>query len=260
MTVSFPAHVALLNELLTRHQAVVEQIESRLLNVQGKDPSRNRSRGPCTVIETLFVERDHDGSVRRSAMGSLHEHMVRRYRQLVIAAAQRLREDARSLDPAPGPYSSLGITCGFSRTFFPAWSWQRCSIRLPGSEPRGRVRDERQSRDRAPFRVLTRTPGSLVEKVPDGTVPAQEHCLSSDVNRALVDGATAFPRSQIVGDRNEGRFLASAEIDGKWFAVSKTIVTQVIGQGFDALILDVPEPVIDVLRVTCPDLIVVGGN
>jgi hypothetical protein len=44
MTVSFPAHVALLNELLTRYQAIVEQIESRLLNVQGREPSRNRSR------------------------------------------------------------------------------------------------------------------------------------------------------------------------------------------------------------------------
>jgi hypothetical protein len=104
------------------------------------------------------------------------------------------------------------------------------------------------------------TPGSLVEKLPGGTVPAQEHCLSSDVNRALVEGATAFPKSQILADRNEGRFLASAEIDGKWFAVSKTIVTQVIGQGFDALIVDVPKAVIDVLRVTCPGLLVVVGG
>jgi hypothetical protein len=99
-----------------------------------------------------------------------------------------------------------------------------------------------------------------VGKLPDGAVPAQEHCLSSDVNRALVEGATAFPKSQMLSDRNEGRFLASAEIDGKWFAVSKTIVTEVIGQGLDALIVDVPEPVIDVLRVTCPELIVVSGD
>ena len=98
---------------------------------------------------------------------------------------------------------------------------------------------------------------SLVEKLPDGTVPAQQHCLTSDVNRALEMGTTAFPKSQILGDRNEGRFLASAEIDGKWFAVSKTILTEVIGQGLDALIVDVPEPVIDVLQVTCPGLMVV---
>ncbi len=102
-----------------------------------------------------------------------------------------------------------------------------------------------------------RSVGPLADKLPDGIVPAQQHCLTSDVNRALEMGTTAFPKSQMLGDRNEGRFLASAEIDGKWFAVSKTILTEVIGQGRGALIVDVPEPVIHVLRVTCPESIVV---
>jgi hypothetical protein len=39
--------------------------------------------------------------------------------------------------------------------------------------------------------------------------------------------------------------------------VSKTILTEVVGQGKDALIVDVPEPVIDVLRMTCPGLTIV---
>ena len=42
--VSFPDHVALLSELLSRNHAIVEQIETRVLNVQGKDTARNRSR------------------------------------------------------------------------------------------------------------------------------------------------------------------------------------------------------------------------
>ena len=102
--------------------------------------------------------------------------------------------------------------------------------------------------------------GAPVYDLPDGIVPAQEHCLTSDVNRALSNGTTAFPKSQILTDRNEGRLLASAEIEGRWFAVSKTILTQVIGRGFDALIVDVPEPVIEVLRMTNPGLIVVIGD
>ena len=88
-------------------------------------------------------------------------------------------------------------------------------------------------------------------------VPAQEHCVTSDVTRAFGTGAIAFPRSQILIDRNEGRFLASAEIDGKWFAVSKTVLTAVLGQGKDALVTDVPGPVIDILTVTCGELLVV---
>jgi len=102
--------------------------------------------------------------------------------------------------------------------------------------------------------------GASVYDLPDGIVSAQEHCLTSDVNRALSNGTTAFPKSQILTDRNEGRLLASAEIEGKWFAVSKTILTQVTGRGFDALIVDVPDPVIEVLRVTCQELIVVVGE
>jgi hypothetical protein len=59
MTVSFPAHVALFNELLTRYQAIVEQIESRLLNVQGREPSRNRSR------DYLGRQLDQSGTMNR---------------------------------------------------------------------------------------------------------------------------------------------------------------------------------------------------
>jgi hypothetical protein len=255
---------------------------------------------PYTVIETLFVERDHDGTVRRSTIGSVHEQTVRRYRQLVTAAAQRLREDARLLDPAHRSYSPLGITCGFCADllssmalatlhhqtspgpsledvfatsvnpevklhfeYSPDWARQVFQRTVAALELRtNSIEADATALGSRRIFVVPRglTPGSLVEKLPGGTVPAQEHCLSSDVNRALVEGATAFPKSQILADRNEGRFLASAEIDGKWFAVSKTIVTQVIGQGFDALIVDVPKAVIDVLRVTCPGLLVVVGG
>ena len=94
--------------------------------------------------------------------------------------------------------------------------------------------------------------------LPDGIVAAQEHCLTSDLKRAVSTGATAFPKSQIVNDRNEGRFLASAETDGKWFGVSKIILTVCTSRGKDALITDVPAPVLDVLRLTCPGLLVVA--
>jgi len=82
--------------------------------------------------------------------------------------------------------------------------------------------------------------------------------LTSDLERALSSGATAFPKSQIVSDRNEGRFLASAEADGKWFGVSKIVLTVCTSRGKDALITDVPAAVLDVLRLTCPGLLVVA--
>jgi hypothetical protein len=89
----------------------------------------------------------------------------------------------------------------------------------------------------------------------DQMIRAQEHCVTSDLKRALATGSTAFPRSQIQSDRKEGRFLASVESDGKWFAVSKVLLTASVCRGKDALITDVPASAIEVLRLTCPEFL-----
>ena len=93
--------------------------------------------------------------------------------------------------------------------------------------------------------------------LPAGIVAAQEHCLTSDTTRARDTGATALPRSRMAGDRAEGRFLASAEVDGAWFGVSKALLSICTVQGKDALITDVPPAVIETLRLVCPELLVV---
>jgi hypothetical protein len=100
-------------------------------------------------------------------------------------------------------------------------------------------------------------PGGVL---PAGVVPAQEHCLTSDVARARETGATALSRSRLAADRAEGRFLASADAEGSWFGVSKAPLTICTSQGKDALIADVPPAVVELLRLVCPELLrVVGG-
>jgi hypothetical protein len=94
-----------------------------------------------------------------------------------------------------------------------------------------------------------------VGQLPVGIVTAQEHCLTSDVARARHTGAPALSTSRMSSDRAEGRFLASAQVDGAWFAVSKALLTMCTSQGKDAVICDVPPGVVDVLRQTCPDLL-----
>ena len=98
--------------------------------------------------------------------------------------------------------------------------------------------------------------GATIDSWPEGQLPAgivsaQEHCLTSDVTRARDTAATALSRSRLSTDRAEGRFLASVEADGEWFAVSKALLTICTSQGKDALICDVPPGVIDMLRLTC---------
>jgi hypothetical protein len=47
-------------------------------------------------------------------------------------------------------------------------------------------------------------------------------------------------------------------VDGAWFCVSKAPLAIYTSQGRDALISDVPPAVIDVLRLVCPELVVVA--
>ena len=93
-------------------------------------------------------------------------------------------------------------------------------------------------------------------RLPAGIVSAQEHCLTSDVTRARATAATALSSRRLSADRAEGRFLASVEADGAWFAVSKALLTICTSQGKDALICDVPPGVIAMLRLTCQELLI----
>ncbi|HET9467618.1 MAG TPA: hypothetical protein VFO48_04375, partial [Vicinamibacterales bacterium] len=62
---------------------------------------------------------------------------------------------------------------------------------------------------------------------------------------------------RLIADRAEGRLLACVQCDGAWFAVSKVPLTLYASQGKDALITEVPRAVIDVLRMVCPEMLVV---
>jgi hypothetical protein len=88
-------------------------------------------------------------------------------------------------------------------------------------------------------------------------LPAQEHCLTSDVTRARATGATLLTADRILADRAEGRLLVCAQDEGGWFAVSKVPLTLHASQGKDALLIDLPPGVIDLLRVVCPELLVI---
>ena len=87
------------------------------------------------------------------------------------------------------------------------------------------------------------------------TAPAQEYCLTSDLARALAGAGIAQSHDEMITERTEGRFLASAETDGKWFGVSKLVLTMVLGQGRHARIAGAPPEIIEVLRLTCPALL-----
>ena len=82
----------------------------------------------------------------------------------------------------------------------------------------------------------------------------------SDVTGARLTGATALTVDRVIADRAEGRFLACEYSENGWFGISKVLLTLCLSQGKDALIVHVPAAVIDVLRMTCPELLAIRGN
>jgi len=243
--------------------------------------------GPCSMLETVFVS----GHAALTAAGTRHVRILDRYRELIAGAAAALAEDASALQPARG-YSPFALVYGFCADLLSRMARDRIqgfaarSVTLEdlfesgGSDAIRQMVDAwgaeysadwaaqtladvvraLERRAAHPHRPNASETADAALRFVSGDAPAAgdadtEYCITSDVQLALSTGATAFPRSQFLMDRNEGRFLASAEVDGKWFGVSKAVLTERLAQGHDVVLRNVPQNVIDVLRLTCPNLL-----
>lgn len=242
---------------------------------------------PCTVVETVFLSVD-DGRVGLTPTGCAHGQMLERYAALIDELAPALAEDADAVAPVPDAYSPLAIEYGFCGDLLtnmamdtlrgaPAPDIALEDVFTPGGDTarkqsraqfvlapawaqdvfaRTRLALEQRSRRRGHANASSTRSASLRVSTRSEDLPAdaQEYCITSDVTLALATGATAFPRGQIVADRSEGRFLASADTGGRWFGVSKMLLSERIAQGRDAVLAGVPQDVVDILRLTCGEL------
>ena len=249
---------------------------------------------PCTMIEDLFIQHN-EGQPRYTPAGETHRQLLARYAGLIGRQAGPLQQDAVRLDPRHGVYSALGLAYGFcadilsnmaldtllSRPAFGltledmfasrgspdhkrarAGGWTVAYSGEWAAQLFDRTMDALRARaDHGDRANASAVPSArlFIESAPEGTPPAQEHCLTSDLHHAMATGATAFPKGQLVIDRKEGRFLASAESDGKWFGISKVVLTLCTSQGQDALLTGIPAPVVEALRLTCPELVVIAS-
>ena len=107
-------------------------------------------------------------------------------------------------------------------------------------------------------RIVIATGGAGAEGGPaarETVARADRFCVMTDAQRARDTGATACTEAEFVADETEARLLASARADGHLFGLSKALLTIVLEQGRDAVLTALPDAVVDVLHLTCPDLI-----
>lgn len=127
-------------------------------------------------------------------------------------------------------------------------------------ESRARRPGDPNASDRPTARVFvvpSRQDGAspATSAIPTTAASAAAHLLTSDVTRVASGTASFRSRTEMVSDRHEGRFLSSVETNGHWLGLSKVVLTTMTSQGRDVVVPDVPESAIEILRLTCPELV-----
>jgi hypothetical protein len=64
-----------------------------------------------------------------------------------------------------------------------------------------------------------------------------------------------YDEARLLRDRQEGMFVVSYRTPGGWVAITKDILTEVLGAGSDAKLLELPSVAVGVLRLMCPNLV-----
>jgi hypothetical protein len=82
---------------------------------------------------------------------------------------------------------------------------------------------------------------------------------SSDRQIVAEHKAEAADETELLHGRLEGEFVLSYKTSGGWVAITKDILTEVLGAGRDVKIAGLPRSAIGVLRLTCPDLVILLG-
>ena len=93
---------------------------------------------------------------------------------------------------------------------------------------------------------------STIAAIPDLPV---RYIQSSDEQIVAARRAEACDQAQLLKERVEGFFVVSYETAGGWVAVTKDLLTEVLGAGRDAKIVGLPGVAIERLRLMCRDLV-----
>jgi hypothetical protein len=91
--------------------------------------------------------------------------------------------------------------------------------------------------------------------IPD--LPAR-YVFSSDKQMVDAHKADSYGEAQLLSDRREGKSVLSYKTSGGWVAITKAILTEVLGAGSDVKIVGLPPGAVGVLKLMCPKLVVLS--
>jgi len=97
---------------------------------------------------------------------------------------------------------------------------------------------------------------SKMSVIPDLPI---HYVLSSDMEIVAAHKAASYVEAHLLLGRLEGEFVVSYKTSGGWVAITKDILTEVLGAGHDAKIVGLPSVAVGVLRLMCPNVVIAPG-
>jgi hypothetical protein len=79
---------------------------------------------------------------------------------------------------------------------------------------------------------------------------------SSDMQIVAAHKADSYDEPHLLSDRREGKCVLSYKTPGGWVAITKAILTEVLGAGRDVKIVGLPPVAVGVLKLMCPNLVI----
>ncbi len=98
---------------------------------------------------------------------------------------------------------------------------------------------------------------SKASLIPDLPV---SYIRSSDAQIVAAHEADAYDEAYLVSDRREGKCVLSYKTPGGWVAITKAILTEVLGAGRDLKIVGLPPAAAGGLKLMCRNLVILPGN
>jgi hypothetical protein len=251
--------------------------------------------GAYSMIEPLFITTDRDGQVAYSPMGTRHVQLLHEYAALIDRVSKPLSDDCAHFRPVAGAYSPYGILYGFSsdliehmalKTLQPdamsrfgledvfaggdangdklAWvsGWRKLPHLTPEVQ---RLFEYPQQFAEDVFARIEHALGTCESAVQTGRLFIVADHLEADSKASPFDSAqgrlipdlpAGYIRSSDESERREGKYLVSYQTPGGWVAITKTILTEVLGAGRDVKVVGLPAVAIGALKLMCPTLVV----
>jgi hypothetical protein len=241
--------------------------------------------GPYSMLEHLFITIDHDGHAVYTSMGRRHVQLLQEYEARIARVSEPLADDCPHFRPVAGAYSPYGALFGFSSDLVKHMTLkasQHDAVNHFGLEDVFVAGDAVKLAWVSSWRKLphlTRDmerlfeyPQQFAEDIFDRIEQALRRRVAGGEAKAgrlfigeadIPDLPAAYVRSgdgQLLSDRREGKFLLSYETPTGWRAITKTVLTEVLGAGRDAKIVGLPPVAVGVLKLMGPRLLAVTGS